>query len=361
METCNDDSIISLPLHELETEGPVVFPHSDKLSAMCGGQRPDWGHRLLDLSGCWRKHSCTGKGVTVAVLDTGVDGSHPDLTISRGRDFTGSSRGWSDVQGHGTHCAGIIAARNNDLGVVGAAPDATLIAGKVLSDSGSGAIRWIAAGIHWAISEKADVISMSLGGGGHIAPVLQAALDAAIRSGAIVVVAAGNSGPYEGTVGSPGNYKPCVTVAAVDMKGNVARFSSRGGAVDIGAPGVRILSTYPNGRYTQLSGTSMATPYVAGIAALFVEKARKCGVTPSQSLFEKLIKETALDRGAPGFDTSYGEGIVQPTSLLERLESLGTPTILKALSSSSPIGTRVRLTCPNGVVEMSGVTKIEKF
>jgi subtilisin family serine protease len=191
---------------------------------------------------------------------------------------------------------------------------------------------------------------------------MQAALDAAIQAGVIVVVAAGNSGPYEGTVGSPGNYKPCVTVAAVDAAGNIARFSSRGGAVDVGAPGVRILSTYPNGRYTQLSGTSMATPYVAGIAALFVEKARNLGVVPSQSLFEKLIRETALDRGAPGFDTSYGEGIVQPTALLDRLESLTfkNPSTLE-ISSTVAVGTRVRLTCPSGIVEMSGVTKIENF
>jgi subtilisin family serine protease len=257
--------------------------------------------------------------VRIALLDTGVDASHPDLTVEEGCDFTASPSGWADAQGHGTHCAGIIAARDNSLGVVGAAPAASLLAGKVLGDNGSGTIEGIAAGIDWAVSRGVDVISMSLGGDGPVSGVMRAAIDRAIAAGIIVVVAAGNSGPYPRTVGSPGNYTPCVTVAATDSSNNVARFSSRGVELDVAAPGVNIMSTYPGGRYTALSGTSMATPYVAGIAALFCQLAKSLGVQPRQQLFESYATQTALDLGAPGKDTSYGYGLIQPKALLAKL------------------------------------------
>jgi hypothetical protein len=315
--------VVTLPDNELDTTSRVIDRRSRAFFSVLGGQRPDWGHATLEIPRVWREFGCRGDGVRVAILDTGIDNAHEDLRarVAEGQDFTGSPFGWRDVQGHGTHCAGIVAAADNGVGVVGAAPAATLLAGKVLGDDGSGTLDNIARGVDWAVSRKADVISMSLGGDGPVSGVMRAALDRAIAAGAIVVVAAGNSGPYPNTVGSPGSYTPCVTVGAVDNRAVVARFSSRGPQVDICAPGVNIMSTYPNNRYTALSGTSMATPYVAAVAALFVEMCRKTApaVAPSQALFETYARGTARDLDAPGFDLNTGMGLLSPAAILARV------------------------------------------
>lgn len=315
-------SKLTLPLHELETTGPVVRRERPTDWVMMAlSERADWGHSVLGIAKCWAQFQTKGEGVRVAVLDTGVDGNHVDLVVSEGMDFSGSSNGWADIQSHGTHCAGIISARENGVGVVGVAPKCQILAGKVLGDDGSGDIRSIAKGIDWAVSRKVDVISMSLGGDGPIDPVMRGALDRAIQAGVIIVVAAGNSGPYPETVGSPGNYTPCITVGAIDQKKIIARFSSRGAEVDVVAPGVNILSTVPGNKMTTMSGTSMACPYVSGIAAMYVEFAKKLGATPSQGHFEKLIKSTALDLGVQGFDVSYGHGMVRPFEMLTALQA----------------------------------------
>lgn len=341
--------VLRLPVHEQETTSRVVLRGSKGFfNILCGGgrgggaaggggggQSPDWSHRTLAIDLCWREHDVRGAGVRVAVLDTGVDRFHEDLSggaIEDGNDFTGSQYGWSDFQGHGTHCAGVIAARDNDVGIVGVAPESTLLIGKVLGDDGSGTLEGIAAGIDWAVSKGVDVISMSLGGDGPISGVIRTAIDAAIASGAIVVVAAGNSGmpsyPPKSNVGSPGNYNPCVTVGACDQNLVVATFSSRGPEIDVVAPGVDIVSCIPGQRYAAMSGTSMATPLVAGLAALWIEKKRKIlgGATTTmksnnnQREFERYIRTTAMDLGRPGFDTDYGAGLVQPSVMLRALE-----------------------------------------
>jgi len=321
--------IVRLPAHESRTESRL-YTKDDKALIKAAGyvrEKADWGHTLLALAQTKAAHKVDGTGVKVAVLDTGADANHEDLKVTLGKDFTNSRSGWNDVHGHGTHCCGIIAATDNEVGCVGVAPGVTLLAGKVLGDDGSGSYNGIAAGVAWAVSEGADIISMSLGGDGNIAPVLRAAIDAAISAGVIVIVAAGNSGPYNNTVGSPGNYKPCVTVAAVDKYRRIARFSSRGVQVDVCAPGVNVFSTYSGNRYAALSGTSMATPYVAGIAALFVQKCKDQlpGVTVTQALFESYVRKTSRDLGSRGFDTAYGQGLVQPYNMLTILERENPP------------------------------------
>ena len=314
-----------LPDDELNTKWPVLTPAA--LDAFLPqSQTVDWGHRMLDIDRCWSQFRVSGRGVKVAVLDTGMDLDHPDIRVVGSKDFTGSRRGADDVQGHGTHVGSTIGAKNNRIGVVGVAPECYLYNGKVLGDNGSGSYDTIAEGIKWAaMVVRADVINMSLGGDGPISPVIKRAIDDAIDRGIIVVVAAGNSGPYENTTGSPGSYTRCITVGAVDSDARVTRFSSRGSALDVCAPGHEILACYPGGRYTKLSGTSMATPYVAGVAALYVEACKRERVRFSQAAFESLAKRTAHDIHRKGFDTASGAGLIVPFEILHSVVGDSVP------------------------------------
>lgn len=232
---------------------------------------------LINCPAAWE--ASTGAGVRVAVLDTGCQTAHPDISgkVKVSKNFTGGkATDVTDKDGHGTHTAGTVGAQtNNARGVAGAGWACELAIGKVLGPNG-GYDSWIAAGINWAVDTAgASVISMSLGGGGY-----NATLDAAVNraftvKNALVVAAAGNGGSdgigdNNDTAGLyPANYASCMSVAAVSSSGILASFSNYGATtVDIAAPGVRILSTYKGSTYAWLSGTSMATPHVSGVAAL---------------------------------------------------------------------------------------------
>jgi subtilisin len=293
----------------------LPFESPTSVAAEPHSQRKDWGHTNLNIPDAWK--TATGKGVTVAVCDTGVD-YHQDLqdAIVAARDFTGSRSGTQDVQGHGTHCAGIVGARNNDTGLVGVAPNCKLINAKVLGDGGSGTGTGIANGIRWAIQQNVDVISLSLGSDEED-PQIKAAVQDAIKAGKIVCAAAGNSGPNGNTIGYPGGTDGVCCVAATDVNDRVANFSSRGRQLTISAPGLQIDSTYPGNRYALLSGTSMATPYVAGIAALFVEHARANNQPHDQKAFVDALVLTAKQKGT---QTDYGAGLAQPVPLLDTIQ-----------------------------------------
>lgn len=277
----------------------------------------DWGLRLFGIPGLWSRSK--GEGVKVAVLDTGAALDHPDLKgqIDEAVDFTGSRFGPSDQNGHGTHCCGVIAAAENDTGIVGVAPKARLYVGKVLGDNGSGGGAGIARGIKWATDKGVHIISMSLGSS-EPDPQIRAACQYAASKGVLIVAAAGNEGPYDNTVGYPGGFPECLCVAAIDQAKRIAKFSSRGSQVDVAAPGVDILSCYPPKGYAKLSGTSMATPFVAGVVALLVGRQLASGkrtITTIAAL-KDAIHKTAVDAGNPGFDTAYGWGLINPDSLI---------------------------------------------
>lgn len=293
----------------------LPFEEPQQIQSWPHSQRNDWGHANLNVPEAWK--TSTGKGAVVAILDTGVDADHVDLKgqVIASRDFTGSSSGPADRNAHGTHCAGIVAARNDEGGLVGVAPDAKILNAKVLSDSGSGSDNGIANGIRWAVQQGADILSMSLGSSGE-SQSIKSAIQDAIAAGKIVIAAAGNSGPGQGTVGYPGGTQGVVCVGATDPNNAVARFSSRGPQLTIAAPGVQIDSTVPGNRYALMSGTSMATPYVAGVAALFVSHAKANGQPHTQADFVKALTATARDLGRPGRDTDYGFGLAQPVPLL---------------------------------------------
>ncbi|TQM65180.1 S8 family serine peptidase [Humibacillus xanthopallidus] len=231
-----------------------------------------------------------GAGSTVAVLDTGVDADHPDLAgrIEATKDFTGSAHGVDDLVGHGTHVASTIAGTGAASGGTerGVAPGAKLIIGKVLGDSGGGYDSDIIEGMQWAVASHADVVSMSLGSTAPATtcddPIAQAVEELSTSSTSLFVIAAGNMGSKQNTVSSPGCATSALTVGAVDSENATAYFSSRGPVggshlvkPEIAAPGVNILAAAAGGRgpyaYRTMSGTSMATPHVAGAAALAKE------------------------------------------------------------------------------------------
>ena len=223
--------------------------------------------------------------VYIAIIDTGIDSNHPDLTNKMRRHANGAVYGYNtlnnttnalDDNGHGTHCAGIAAAEiNNGVGIAGVAawnPNVAnsrayvqLMPVKVLSSSGSGSLDAVARGITWAADNGAHILSLSLGAGSG-AQQLQDAVNYAWTRGCLVVAAAGNGGSSSPQY--PAYYTNCIAVAATDSSDRLASFSQYGSWVDIAAPGVGILSTIPNSRYASYDGTSMACPHVAGAAAV---------------------------------------------------------------------------------------------
>ncbi|MEF8914490.1 S8 family peptidase [Natronomonas sp.] len=244
----------------------------------------------------------TGNGADVAVIDTGIEASHPDLAdnLGEGRAFLaglGSSQ-WNDDNGHGTHCAGTVGAIDNDEGVIGVAPEVTLHAVKVLNALGTGLTSDIAAGIEWTADQGYDVGSLSLGGGGS--NTLREACEYAESKGTLLVTAAGNDGPCSDCVSAPARYPECMAVSATDENDDLASFSSTGPEIEIAAPGADVYSTYLGGGYQTLSGTSMACPHVSGGAAQLAAT----GYTASE--IRQRLKDTADDVGLAGNEQGAG-------------------------------------------------------
>ena len=239
-----------------------------------------WGVKRVNAAGAWGKF--TGKGVKVAVIDTGVDGKHPDLAANYkgGYNAVVSTEPPSDDHGHGTHVAGTIAAVKDDKGVVGVAPNAEIYGVKVLGKDGYGQDSWVIAGVEWAILNKMDLTNMSLGDKEESIPLKQM-MEKADQAGVTQVAAAGNLTSFFGTcpVMYPAKYDMAITISASDSSDKIAAFSCRGPEVDLIAPGARINSTKPGGGYQTMDGTSMACPHAAGLAALAVNAGAK---TPAQ-------------------------------------------------------------------------------
>ncbi|MFC9361609.1 S8 family serine peptidase [Rhodococcus sp. NPDC057014] len=246
-----------------------------------------WGLHATNV----RASACGGFGVKVAVLDTGLDLTHPDF---ENRTITAQSfvpgAGPQDGHSHGTHCVGTACGPKSPSGTrrYGVAHKADIFVGKVLSDQGRGADRGILAGIEWAIVNDCQVISMSLGANMEAVSVAYETVGSrALASGSLIVAAAGNNANRTagnmGFVGPPANSPSIMAVAAIDSALGLANFSARsnpviGGQIDVAGPGVGVFSTVPvPGRYGTKSGTSMAAPHVAGIAALWCEATGRTG------------------------------------------------------------------------------------
>jgi subtilisin family serine protease len=264
----------------------------------------------------------------VCIMDTGYTLNHADLPSAgvTGDDGYGSNdtgNWYNDGNGHGTHVAGTIAAiGNNNQGVVGVNPSGTLGLHivKVFNDSGSWAYGSdLIQAINQCKNAGATVISMSLGGGAS-SSAEQAAFDSAYASGILNVAAAGNDG--NSTMSYPASYSSVMSVAAVDSSGNVANFSQYNAQVEIAAPGVGVNSTYNNGGYKSLSGTSMAAPHVSGVAALVWGNNPNCTVQQIRNG----LNSSAQDKGSSGRDNYYGYGIVKAKDADNYLKNVcGTP------------------------------------
>ena len=260
-----------------------------------------------------------GTGVRVGVLDSGIDYSHPDLVANYagGHDFVNNDTDPMDDYGHGTHVAGTVAAEDNTVGVVGVAPRTSLYALKVLSASGSGSWSDIIAALQWAVDNGIQVTNNSYGSSLNPGVTVKNAFNNSAALGILHVAAAGNTGNPKGkgnNVGYPARFESVIAVAATDKGNQRASFSSTGDAVELAAPGININSTLLGGGYSgeTWSGTSMASPHVAGTAALVIA----AGITDANGngyINDEVrlrLQETAVDLGAPGRDPQYGYGLV---------------------------------------------------
>lgn len=273
-----------------------------------------WQLKTFNVEQAWRYSQ--GEDVVVAIIDTGCDMDHDDLkdNIIKGYNMVSRNNNPEDRNGHGTHVAGTIAAVNNSLGLVGVSPKVKIMPIKALSDSGTGMLNDIADAIYYAIENKADIISMSLGSKNGT-PIIEKALEKATSACIPIFCAAGNDG--NGTdVMFPANNPNTISIGAIDKSLSICDFSCCGESLDFLAPGKDIVSTcYDNG-YAKMSGTSMATPFATGCAALLLSlrnKQNKKLITKDDYINE--FKENALKLKDPRYsgNKSYeGYGIIRP-------------------------------------------------
>ncbi len=299
-------SVPSTAIRGLQNNPNVLTVEKDEVVEV-SKQTQDWGIERSEAPKAW-ENGYTGKGVRVAVVDTGV-ANHEDLVIAGGASFTSYTSSFSDDNGHGTHVAGIIGARNNTYGTVGIAHEASIYAVKVLDGNGSGYLSDVIAGIDWSITNKMDIINLSLGTTTH-SSTLKQVVDQAYNQGILVVGAAGNNGSSDGTgdtVNYPARYDSVIAVSATDSKDRRASFSATGSTVEVAAPGVNVLSTVPGNKYAQMSGTSMAAPYVAGNLALLKQTYPEL----SHAQLRVKLQENVIDLGEEGKDNWFGYGLIQ--------------------------------------------------
>ncbi len=267
--------------------------------------RYQWNMSAIDMEKAW--DITKGKeDVVIAIVDTGVDLNHPEFQgkLVNGYNVLNGSNRPQDDNGHGTHVAGIIAAKtNNQQGVAGIAWNNKIMPIKGIGSDGSGSSFDIAKGIIWAADHGASVINMSVGNY-HPSNVLHDAIKYAFNKNVVMVAASGND--HTSQPSFPAAYPEVISVAAVDWQGKQAEFSNFGSHIDVSAPGVDIPSTYTQNHYASLSGTSMACPHVAGLAGLI----RSLNPSLSNTEVMKIMRQATRDAGKPGWDQDYGYGIM---------------------------------------------------
>ena len=278
-------------------------------------QSPDWSIGEYLIPEQWK--DADGSGVKVAVLDTGVQRDHPDLVdkIAETKDFTDSRYGIEDRFDHGTWCAGMIAAENNEIGTVGVAPGAELYIAKIIGDSGGGEGSNFIKAIDWATEQECQILSVSLGSFLDDQQVHDAIRRFCFRTDCFVISAAGNEGGMsDNSINYPAKWEESIAVGAVDRYGQRTHYSSKGPELDVMAPGDEMLSTITGNTYGLMSGTSMATPFVAGVIALALSKGISFGHWED---LREVIRDVSTDIDSPGRDSNTGWGLLNPTGILE--------------------------------------------
>ena len=306
-----------------ETINLLPFIREDVTTAQEIKQKAGWEITSFNLPDAWKL--CQGEGVVVAVLDTGCDLDHTDLhdNLLEGKNFVNSSLPPIDGNGHGSHIAGTICALDNDYGVVGVAPKAKVMPVKVLDDQGSGNLDVVAQGIKWASDQGVDFIVLSLGSP-NPTPVIYDAIIYARNRGVVTWCAAGNAGKTR-QIFYPAAYPECIGIGAIDEGLHRANFSCTGPDLDFLAPGVKILSTVPENWYSVLSGTSMATPFAAGVACLLLSHKRKHNIDINLKTAEdyiEVLRKYTIPTSDPKFAGQRfleGFGIIDPRKVNEWL------------------------------------------
>lgn len=282
----------------------------------------DWGTHVIGAQKAWAKRY-TGKGVKFGVIDTGIDHRHPDLApnVAASRSFVSGESGM-DVLGHGTHVTGIIAGCNNGTGMVGVGSDAEIYSAKVFNSNGQMPNGAEEKAFEWLAHQGVTVINMSYGGwipidlpgGLEAAKKYEAFMKQFVDMGITLVAASGNSHIGKEVYDSvmfPARLESTLGIGAIAENLRRAGFSSAGDKVDFGMPGVDVYSTYLNGQYARLSGTSMAAPYFTGCVVVLQQWAQEVlGKYLSPSEVRKYLKEFAVDLGIEGFDVEHGYGKV---------------------------------------------------
>ncbi|WP_030438884.1 S8 family serine peptidase [Actinoplanes subtropicus] len=321
----------------VELDAPITM-----LSAPAGDDtlRDDqWDLTKIHAMDAWA--SSTGSGVTVAVIDTGVDATHEDLAgqVLPGMDFvTGVAGAGIDPNGHGTFVAGTIAAiTGNGLGISAIAPDAKILPVRVLDAAGNGFMSNAARAIVWAADNGANVINMSFGSITRSLAV-SAAVSYARGKGVVIVAAGGNGRAMSSPVTYPAADPGVIAVAATDSSDTIAAYSSSGSYIDVAAPGNAIESTTTGGTYASMFGTSLAAAHVSGVAALVA--ARQPSLTPDE--IEEAIEENAVDRGARGKDKDFGYGRIDAAAAVTGADTIAGTPAPSASTSPAPIASPSR-------------------
>lgn len=330
--------------------GSLVFSGSIALATNDIGFDTQWNLQAINVSEVWTVS--TGIGVTVAVIDSG-SGPNPDLTqnLVTGRSLIRGRLGDSSIDvdpvGHGTHVAGIIAAQNNNtIGISGIAPSAKILPIRILDSRGNGTESDLAQAIRYAVDQGVQVINLSLGGAIQTGG-LQLALEYAAQNEVLVVAAAGNGGPTAATTYPAGN-DLTLAVTAVDPTFNAPSFNQRGSYIDISAPGINICSTVrldatvdesrrcsgSNEPYAVMSGTSMATAHVSGVAALIFS------AQPNLNALQvrEIIIATAKDIGIAGRDEIFGAGLIDAYAIFKALGFFPGTVVFPTVSSLGRVG-----------------------
>lgn len=275
-----------------------------------------WGYKHIKANTA-TKLGYTGKGVKIAVVDSGINKNHPDLKIAGGVSKIADLNTFSDKFGHGTHVAGIIGAQNNSIGTVGVAPDASIYSVRVLSDLGMGDVSDVIAGIQWAIDQKMDIINLSLTTETN-SQALQEVVKKAYDKGIVIIAASGNdrANTKIKDVLFPARLSSVIAVGSVSPLNKLSYFSNYGPNQELVAPGENIKSTFVDLKtatqddYFVSEGTSMAAPFVAGTFAQYKEAYPHL----SNGQLRATVNRAAVDLGAKGRDNLYGHGLVQSLS-----------------------------------------------